>query len=138
MAKPAGLYILHNTIISENRNVETFSNAHFRNNLFLGIDADQRPITAFPMATSYSTYDYDGYRPNKTGGNQYTWISPATGQLRDYDVTVKEGKQYLTLKNFSDESGLEKHGVEIDYDIFTNMHAPDPDEALCYLSCNGY
>ncbi|MEP7372711.1 MAG: hypothetical protein ABI675_04930 [Chitinophagaceae bacterium] len=126
MAKPAGLYVLHNTIISENRNVETFSNAHFRNNLFLGINADQRPVTAFPMATAYSTYDYDGYRPNKTGGNQYTWISPATGQLRDYDVTAKEGKQYLTLKSFSDESGLEKHGVEIDYDIFTNMHAPDP------------
>ncbi len=126
MAKPAGLYVLHNTIISENRNVETYSNAHFRNNLFLGIDAENSPITAFPMATAYSTYDYDGYRPNKTGGNQYTWISPGAGQLRDYEVTSKNGKQYVTLKNLSDESGLEKHGVEIDYDIFTNLNPPDP------------
>ncbi|MEO6675587.1 MAG: hypothetical protein ABIN93_19315, partial [Ginsengibacter sp.] len=38
-AKPAGLYVLHNTFITENRNTETFSNAHFRNNLFLGNDA---------------------------------------------------------------------------------------------------
>jgi hypothetical protein len=125
MSKPAGLYVLHNTIISENRNVETFSNAHLRNNLFLGIDAANRPITAFPMATTYSTYDYDGYRPNK-GDTQYLWISPATGQLRNYDVTGKDAKAYSTLKSFSDESGLEKHGVEIDYDIFTNMHPPDP------------
>ncbi len=126
MAKPAGIYVLHNTVISENRNTETYSNAHFRNNLFLGNDADNRPITAFPMATAYSTYDYNGYRPNKTGGNQYTWIAPAAGELRDYDITAKNGRQYTTLKALADESGLEKHGVEIDYDAFTGMQPPDP------------
>lgn len=126
MSKPAGLYVLHNTIISENRNVEVFSNAHFRNNLFLGIDAANRPVTAFPMATSYSTYDYDWYRPNKTGGNQYLWIYPPTGQLRNYDLTGKDAKEYTTLKSFSDESGIEKNGMEIDYDIFTNLYPPDP------------
>jgi hypothetical protein len=126
MAKPSGLYVLHNTIISENRNTETFSNAHFRNNLFLGIDANGRSLTAFPMATNYSTYDYDGYRPNKTGGYQYTWIAPAKGQLRDYTIGAKEGKQFYTLKQFSDDSGLEKHGIEIDYSIFTSMRPPDP------------
>ena len=114
MAKPAGLYVLHNTIIGENRNTETYSNAHFRNNLFLGIDAPQRSLSAFPVATAYSTYDYDGYRPNKMGGNQYTWIFPQNGKLRDYDVSAKEAKQYTSLKTFSAESGLEKHGIEID------------------------
>ncbi len=78
------------------------------------------------MATAYSTYDYDGYRPNKTGGSQYTWIAPAAHQLRDYNLTGKDGKQYATLKDFSAESGLEKHGVEIDYEIFNNMQPPDP------------
>lgn len=126
MAKPAGLYVLHNTIISENRNVEIYSNAHFRNNLFLGIDAANRPIAAFPMATAYSTYDYDGYRPNKAGGNQYIFISPRENQLRDYDITAKEGKQYLALRELSEATGLEKHGMEIDFDIFTNMQPPDP------------
>jgi hypothetical protein len=125
MAKPAGLYVLHNTIISENRNVEIYSNAHFRNNLFLGIDAVNRPVTAFPVATAYSTYDYDGYRPNKKGGNQYLLITPRAGQLRNYDLTTKDVKEYSTLKNFSDESGFEKQGVEIDYDIFTNLQPPD-------------
>ena len=126
MAKPSGLYVLHNTFITENRNAETFSNAHFRNNLFLGADAVNRPITAFPMATAYSTYDYNGYRTNKTGERQYIWISPKDGQLRNYDMGEKDGKTYMSLKSFSEESGLEKHGIEIDYDIFTNMNAPDP------------
>jgi hypothetical protein len=126
MAKPAGLYVLHNTIISENRNTDIHSNTHFRNNLFLGIDAPQRSLAAFPMATSYSTYDYNGYRPNQTGGNQYTWIAPAAGQLRNYENTSANAKSYLTLKSFSDDSGLEKHGVEIDYDIFNNLTPPDP------------
>ena len=63
MAKPAGSVVYHNTIIAENRNTQTFSNAHFRNNLFLGTDAPGRAIAAFPNATAYSTYDYDGYPP---------------------------------------------------------------------------
>ena len=53
MAKPAGILLYHNTIISENRNTQTFSNAQFRNNLFLGTDAPGRAISAFPNATSY-------------------------------------------------------------------------------------
>jgi len=126
MAKPAGLYVLHNTIISENRNTDIHSNAHFRNNLILGIDAPNRSLAAFPMATAYSTYDYNGYRPNKAGGNQFTWIAPAPGKLRDYELTNAQAKSYLTLKEFSDESGLEIHGVEVDYDIFNNLAPPDP------------
>ncbi|MGK2860495.1 MAG: hypothetical protein ACSLE0_01060, partial [Chitinophagaceae bacterium] len=118
--------VYHNTFISENRNTEIFSNAHFRNNLFLGGDADNRPVTAFPVATTYSTYDYNGYRPNKTGGNQYLWSSPANGQISDYSIKEKDVKGYTTLKNLSEASGLEKHGIEIDYDIFTSMQAPDP------------
>jgi hypothetical protein len=78
------------------------------------------------MATAYSTYDYDGYRPNKTGGSQYTWIAPSGGQLRDYDLTGRDGKQYASLKDLSTASGLEKHGVEIDYDIFNNLQPPNP------------
>jgi len=62
MAKPAGLVVYHNTIIAENRNTQTFSNAHFRNNLFMGTNVSGRPVNAFPFATAYSTSDYNGYR----------------------------------------------------------------------------
>ena len=36
---PAGVIVYHNTIIAENRTAQRVSNAHFRNNLFLGTDA---------------------------------------------------------------------------------------------------
>ena len=125
MSKPSGLFVLHNTIIAENRNTETFSNAHFRNNLFLGTDAPGRPISAFPIATAYSSFDYNGYRPNNHGGYQYLLITPTKGQIRDYTLTAKDAKEFVSLKQFSIESGLETHGVELDYDIFINLPAPD-------------
>jgi hypothetical protein len=123
MSKPAGLYVLHNTVVAENGVRETYSNVHFRNNLFLGADASKRAVAVF--ATSYSTYDYNGYRPNKNGAAQFIWVSPV-GKIRDYDITAaNNAKAFNTLKEFSAASGLEKHGVEVDYDIFMKMVPPD-------------
>ena len=126
LAKPAGLYVLHNTIVGENRVGDIYSNAHFMNNLFLGSDAPRRAIAVFPIATAYSTYDYNGYRPNRNGNNQYVWVSPSVGETTNYTNTVKDnGKEFISLKEFSAASGFEKHGLEIDYDIFNNLQAPD-------------
>jgi hypothetical protein len=126
MARPAGLILYHNTIIAENRNTQTFSNAHFRNNLFLGTDAPGRAIAAFPNATSYSTYDYDGYRPNRGGENAYIWIAPQEGRLRDYDIGTAAARRFKSLAEFAAATGQETHGLEIDYDIFENVRPPDP------------
>jgi hypothetical protein len=126
MAKPAGLIVYHNTIISENRNTQTFSNAHFRNNLFLGTDAAGRAISAFPNATSYSTYDYDGFRPNRGTSDQYIWIAPQQGDLRDYKAGPGDARRFKTLVDLAEATGQETHGVEIDYDIFENVRPPDP------------
>ena len=46
--KPAGLLVYHNTIIAESRSPETYSNAHFRNNLFLGTDSPAANCGASP------------------------------------------------------------------------------------------
>lgn len=126
MSKPAGLYVLHNTFISENTNPQTFSNAHFRNNLFLGTDAPKRPITVFPNATAYSTSDYNGYRPNRASEDQFVWVSPPKGQLYDYSVTTKDAQRFGSLKSFAQASGQERHGVEVDYDIFQKVQPPNP------------
>ncbi|MDQ4140465.1 MAG: hypothetical protein M3142_08045 [Bacteroidota bacterium] len=125
MSKPAGLIVYHNTFISENVNPQTFSNAHFRNNLFLGTDAPQRPIIIFPNATAYSTSDYNGYRLNRASTDQYRWVSPAKEQLRDYTKTVKDAQSFPNLASFTKASGQEAHGVELDYSIFLNLRAPD-------------
>ena len=125
MSKPSGLYVFHNTIIAENVNRQTYSNAHFRNNLFLGTDKQRRPIAVYPIATSYSTYDYNGYRLNKNGTDQFVWISPPKGQLRHYEEPPAKAKGFTSLKAFTGESGLEEHSVELDYDAFIQMTPPD-------------
>jgi hypothetical protein len=124
MAKPAGLVVYHNTVIAENRNRDPYSNAHFRNNLFLGTDAPGRNISIFPNATSYSSYDYNGYRPNRGASDQHLWASPGP---KGGPVGTPAGlRGYKTLQELSAATGQEAHGVELDCDIFENLRAPDP------------
>jgi len=126
--KPAGLMVLHNTIIAENGNSAAFSNAHFRNNLFLGTDTPGRVISRFPNATSYSTYDYNGYRPNKSSAVQYQWKAPKEGTLRDYQLDSKDFESFVTLRELAEATGNETHGIEVDFDIFRSLQKPDPEK----------
>lgn len=126
MAKPAGLFVLHNTFICENANSQIYSNSHFRNNLIMGTGAERRPVAVFPFATSYSTSDYNGYHPNPAEIN-FRWVAPPAGHLTDYSITVlKDGKSFKDLKSLSETTGLEKNSIELDYDIFNNLQPPDP------------
>ncbi len=81
---PAGVIVYHNTIIAENRTAQRLSNAHFQNNLFLGTDAPVG-ISVLGGPTAYSTYDYNGYRPNRGAEFQYSWLGPKPGVRVDYD-----------------------------------------------------
>lgn len=126
-AKPAGLYVLHNTVISEHVIRDPHSNAHFRNNLFLGTDMPERGVVTFANATAYSSYDYNGYRPNRGVEAQYTWLMPARGGERIYEPNAEDWKTFKTLGEFQKATGQEAHAVEVDYDIFENLKAPDPE-----------
>jgi hypothetical protein len=125
---PAGVLVYHNTFIAENRTAQRVSNAHFRNNLFLGTDAAVG-ISVLGGPTAYSTYDYDGFRPNRGVDNQFTWVGPRAGILVDYDRPQNEAQRFKTLAEFSAATGQESHGVELDYDIFTNLRPPVPPDS---------
>jgi hypothetical protein len=124
--KPAGLVLYHNTVIAESRNGEIFSNAHFRNNLFLGAGEPGREVFRFPNATSYSSFDYNGYRPNPGARAHYFWKAPRKGILRDYELEPARFQEFATLRELSAATGQEVHGLEVDYDIFENLRPPDP------------
>ncbi|MCW5976864.1 MAG: hypothetical protein KIT09_02245 [Bryobacteraceae bacterium] len=126
--KPAGLALYHNTIVAESRNGEIFSNAHFRNNLILGTDGKDREIFRFPNATAYSSYDYNGYRPNPNAARNYFWKSPASGELRDYGLETAEFRAFASLAELTEASGQEVNGIEIDYGVFENLQPPDADK----------
>lgn len=125
MSKPAGLYVLHNTFVAENRNTQTHSNAHFRNNVFLGTDK-RAPVMVYADATAYSTYDYNGYRPN-AGDEQFIRIGPSGGAMRDYSVSRRDALEFRTLSALTASTGLDTHSILVDYDDFVKLAPPDPD-----------
>ena len=124
-AKPAGLFVFHNTIIGEQNIRDPSSNMHYRNNLFLGRDTPERGIMTWANATEAYSTDYNGYRPNKGVAAQYSWLGPKPGQ-RLYEPKPTDWKTFSTLKDFRAATGQETHGIEVDFDIFENLVPPDP------------
>ena len=125
-SNPAGVVVLHNTLIAENSTNQQVSNARFANNLFLGTDR-AAGIASLGGPTTYSTYDYDGFRPNKGVEQQYTWLGAKPGALVDYSQA--QAQRFKTLAELAAATGQETHGVELDYDVFENLHAPTPPNA---------
>jgi hypothetical protein len=124
-AKPAGLFVYHNTIIGENIIGDPSANMHFRNNLFLGRDTPDRGVLSLANSVSTNTSDYNGYRPNKGVAAQYSWFAPPPGQ-RVYEPKTTDWKTFATLAEYKAGSGQEAHSIEVDYDIFEKLSPPDP------------
>ena len=98
---PTGAVADHNTLVSGRVGFRTplWSNAHLRNNLFLGNDA---MISSGTFTPELTTLDYNGYH-----GKDIIWA-------RDRE----EPRRYATLAEFSAATGLERHGRMVDFDIF--------------------
>ncbi len=124
-AKPAGMFVYHNTIIGEQTMRDPSSNLHYRNNLFLGRDTPNRGIMTWANATAAYSSDYNGFRPNKGVAAQYNWLAPAPGQ-QVYEARREDWKSFATLADFRAATGQEQHGIEVDFDIFENLAPPDP------------
>ncbi len=110
-----GLTAYHNTFITESNAGSKYPNSNYRNNLILGTDGPVN-VAAFPFTTAYSIADYNGYRPNRgpeSPENQYSWLSP-NGEVAGFK----------TLESLNQASGLEAHGMTVDYDVFENLQQP--------------
>jgi hypothetical protein len=124
-AKPAGLFVYHNTIIGEQVLREPSANVHFRNNLFLGRDTPGRGVMTWANATDTYSSDYNGFRPNKDVTQQYTWLAPKAGQ-RSYEPRPQDWKSFATLADFHAATRQEAHGLEVDFGDFESLAPPDP------------
>jgi hypothetical protein len=124
-AKPAGLFVYHNTIIGEQVARDPSANMHFRNNLFMGRDTPGRGVMTWANATDAFSSDYNGFRPNKGVTDQYNWLAPKSGQ-RLYEPSSSDWKTFPTLADFRAATSQETHGVEVDFDCFERMVPPDP------------
>jgi len=124
-AKPAGLFVYHNTIIGEHIVSDPSANMHFRNNLYFGRDTPGRGVLRLANATDTYSTDYNGYRPNKDVKDQYAFLGPKRGQ-RLYVPTKEDWQTFETLADFRSATGQETHGMEVDFDIFEKLSPPDP------------
>ena len=124
-AKPAGLFVYHNTIIGEHIVGDPSANMHFRNNLFLGRDTPGRGILRLANATDDFSTDYNGYRPNRGVKDQYAFLGPRKGQ-RLYEPAADDWRTFATLSELRTGTGQETHSLEVDFDIFEKVTPPDP------------
>ncbi len=124
-AKPAGLFMYHNTVIGEQAVRSPTSNVHWRNNLIMGRDTPNRGVMTWANMTGDYSSDYNGYRPNKGVVAQFSWMAPEPG--RTISAPGRDDfKAYATLAEFQSATGQEKHGREVDFDIFESMTPPNP------------
>jgi len=124
-AKAAGLFAYHNTIIGEQVARDPSSNMHYRNNLFMGRDTPDRGVMTWSNATEAYSTDYNGFRPNKGVAEQYRWLAPRDGRQM-YEPRPEDWRTFSDLAALQAATGQEKHGIELDYDIFEEMTPPDP------------
>lgn len=123
-AIPAGLLLYHNTMINEQTAGGPYSNAHWRNNLFLGRDTPNKGVMTWGNATENYSSDYNGFRPNPGVREQYRWLAPKSGETT-YEPTNADWRTFATLAELREATGQETHGVELDFDIFENLAPPD-------------
>jgi hypothetical protein len=118
----AGVLFYHNTILSETIAAGA-SNVHWRNNLFLG-ENSAPPIFSVSTFTSYTTSDYNGFRPNPVP-EPFEWSAPAAGAVADYTGPDRraalETRKFRTLADYATATGQDRHSVLVDYDIFVNV-----------------
>ena len=125
-AKPAGLFVYHNTIIGEQVVRDPSSNMHFRNNLFLGRDTPDRGIMTWANATERLQLGLQ-----RVSARTRAWPSNTPGWRRRpgselYEPKPEDWKTFRTLADFRAATGQEAHGIEVDFDIFERMSPPDP------------
>lgn len=122
---PAGVIFYHNTYIGGLSQLTPASNMHFRNNLVLG--QGRRPaVFAVDTYTSYSSSDYNGFRPNPGADVSFIWRSPADNLLRDYTGELNR-QAFDSLAAYSEATGQDNHSIIVDYDIFRSAGQPDLD-----------
>src|SRR5262249_49818025 len=122
---PAGVLIYQNTFIGAGRMMGPASNVHFRNNLFIG-DNWKEQVVSFTTLTNYSSSDYHGFRQNPGVAENFGWSSPDFAVAADFSKTVRRG--FASLADYVKAIGQDKHSVLVDFNVFSKVSAPDPND----------
>ena len=112
----AGALFYNNTILTET-SAGSSANIHWRNNLMLG-ENSAPAILSVNTNTSYSSSDYNGFRPNAGAPFSFEWNSPRSGAAPN---SALEARRFPTLADYSAATHQDLHSVAVDYDVFVNV-----------------
>lgn len=125
--QPAGLFVANNTFIgwgSAGRWSVGWQNTQIYNNLFFGTDRGPGVIWTGTSTPETSRMDYNGWHLFRPGERYSFWWKfprpvrvPTGGALSDESALT-------TWDQFRELTGLERHGVVVDYSTF--VRAPEP------------
>jgi hypothetical protein len=104
----AGVLFYNNTILSETTG--NTQNSHWRNNLMLGQNSAPA-IFSITTNSSYTSSDYNGFRPNPGAGTAFAWNLPNQGGNREF----------ATLGEYSQATSQDRNSVLLDYDVFVKV-----------------
>jgi hypothetical protein len=105
---PAGVLVYQNTFFGQGRFTGPAANVHFRNNLILG-DGYADPVFNPRTSTTYSSSDYNGFRPNPGVADAFEWNTVKYKSLDEYRLATKQ----------------DQHSVVVDYNVFVKVSIPD-------------
>jgi hypothetical protein len=127
----AGVLFYNNTILSETQ-AAAASNVHWRNNLMLGENAAPAILNVTTM-TSYTSSDYNAFRPNPGAKVAFQWTAPPAGVRADFTGPGREAalqtRTFTSLGEYSAATGQDKNSLTVDYDIFVNVPRLDAQDA---------
>jgi hypothetical protein len=134
--RPSGIFTLNNTFVS-NVGIVSFSNGHFRNNLFIAPD-DSRPVFSATTLSHYSSMDYNGYRIINKNKTNIRLKYPTTDSLNNRDESELKWMEYKSIQELTNATGLESHGIELDEHIFNHITLPDSKNKGKVYQLSGY
>jgi hypothetical protein len=127
----AGVLFYNNTILSETQ-AAAAANVHWRNNLMLGENAAPAIFNVTTM-TSYTSSDYNGFRPNPGAKVAFQWTAPPAGVRADFTgpghEAALQARSFATLAEYSAATGQDRNSLTVDYDIFVNVPRLDAQDA---------
>jgi hypothetical protein len=115
----AGVLFYNNTILTET-SAGSSANSHWRNNLFLGQNAAPA-VFSVATNTSYSSSDYNGFRPNPGAAVSFQWNSPGAAVTTQGAGAALDARRFATLPEYVRATRQDEHSVLVDYDIFVNV-----------------
>lgn len=129
-----GVLFYHNTVTTET-SAGSSANAHWRNNLMLGQDTAPAIFSVNTM-TSYSSSNYNGFRPNPGAAVSFQWnVAPLVAPAPPAAAAAGRGPAaaravtpgFATFTDYIRTTRQDLNSVTLDYDVFVKVPKLDRD-----------